>query len=809
MTMTRRAQSVFAANTHKKPTLLGRSLMVSALLAVSMAATIHAQDEENCGLWLGPSPIKEAEEHGWGHSIFTGKKIEKGTIVLGSGIFDAAKNEKVFGDLFIPVYDWEHLDMADYANHDDDSYLDDDSEIARVKAAELRAKNAPSEAELQEEPPLFHQLWNGDIYEKEVLESYESMRVFMPGLSNICPCTFDGFNLEQITSVNYRDWRDVKGDSHDETPPSPQAGSFAYLSNTMFVASRDILPGEELVVECADNSDDFDPSKYLRQKFTPKEAGGYSICLDDKVEERLADHTPNVAGGSYGGQRGLFAKRALKKDEILTSTPMVPVHRDEMQMDRTKYAELLLEAETHGKLDIPQKKQQLLLNYMYGHPDSSLLWLPQAPLMLSVNHASYDQEVEPNAKVQWHHDKYTEAQAKGKPLTRRQQFHHAELLEMDSRDVVMKHGMGLMIDLVALRDIAEGEEILIDYGKAWDDAMKQHKTTWESTITAIKTGHARDKAERKQQRKRRREENERQKKLDSPHTPKMTHKQKHIENSMTAIPLSSYVTANDYNELHLHDDLRTITEQRRKPYPSNLETACYFDIDWLDDSINLDEEADLVTYHSWYSQDEMFPDEIMCLLPCIITERRDFIEGEDMAYTDDDDDDDYMGDDDLRAARKEKTESRRGAYGGSSSVKRYTAKLVDTHEDNTSIPYDCHIYKRFEYFFVDVPREAVTFVNKPHSTDQWIDQAFRQPIGLPEEMVPKVWRDLSRAKGMRGTERRKKKVVVEKPPMTKHEEFEEKEYQLSLKKWNDSESRREKMDEIYEKKFFFSARADL
>jgi len=771
---------------------------IAALLTLMLMTTKVAAEEE-CGIWLGPSPIKEAEDHGWGHSMFTGKMIPEGTLVLGSGALDDKKKEKVSGDMFIPVYDWESFDMATMASWDDDHFTADDDDlekrrndedIRRKEMIETWAKNG------DQDPSLFHQLWNGDIYMHEILESEESMRAFIPGLSTICPCTYRGFNLEQVKIVGYRDWRIIKEIGHDESPPISQAGSFTYLSNAMFRAKRDIMPGEELVVECADNSDQFDPKEYPPVKFTPKEAGGYSICLDDKVEERYADHTANIIA-PVGGQRGLFAKRHLKQDEILTSTPMIPVHKEEMTMDRAKYAKMLEDAEAQGnieKIGIPPKKKQLLTNYMYGHSESSLMWLATAPLLHAVNHAPHDKEIQPNAKLQWHHDKYTDAQAAGKPLSRRQQFHHAELLEMDSLEVARKHGMGLMVDLVALRDIKEGEEILIDYGKDWDDAWKKHEELWKATIETIKVGHAGEKAEWKQRRKREREDRDRHDKLIAESTHRK-HRQNHVENSMTAIPLSSYVTASDFNHLNHDSDIRTISEQRRNPYPSNLETACYFELDWLDEATYKDNAAELITSESWYEQDDHFD----CLLPCIITERREYEEGEEAEVL-------GLWDDDFNT----QSETAGLPNGGSRTNKRYVAKLLDNHESNTSINYECHLYKRFEYYYMDIPREGITFVDKIHSTDQWIDQAFRQPIGFPEGMYPDNWKDLSRRKGTRGGHR-KKKLSSPLKEMSKEEAAKEKEYQYTVKKWNEAESRRELLIEIQENKHFGknSARYDL
>jgi hypothetical protein len=573
-------------------------LIMTVATADSDTAQVDFNDNPDCGLWLGPSPIKEAEEHGWGHSIFTGKLIKKGQIVLGSGDiydFDTENNDndndnnnelglglgsekkilgdyssrttslekKILGDLFIPVYDWEELDMGKSDNDNDIDDDDDDDKDGNNKdsppdggqpkpRAQTRgnnrnrnrngngnankAKENDDEDNIGENSQLFQQLWNGDYYHEQVIESYDSMRTFIPGLSNIAPCTSDNFNLEQIQAVSYRDWRrststtnEKKDDenkkdksqsqsqsqSQQHIPPSHQSGSFSYWSNAMFVASRDIQVGEELVVECSDNSDEFNPKDYPPVDFKPKESGGFSICLDDKVEERIADHTSNVCsesiiveeeeknkiynndigggknkdkdnvhgGGGGGGQRGLFAKRTLQKGEILTSSPTIPIHIDEMNLYHKENDNDNLSDDSDTI-----KRKQLLLNYCYGHPDSSLLWLPTAPLLLSVNHASSGSGgsnnnndptsttantkklLQPNARIQWHHDEYDNnsiATEQNDKITKRQRFHHLELLDMPTNKVVKTNGMGLMMDLISLRKIYEDEEILIDYGNTW------------------------------------------------------------------------------------------------------------------------------------------------------------------------------------------------------------------------------------------------------------------------------------------------------------------------------------------------------
>ena len=187
--------------------------LIVLLLWTTIPCSAQAKESE-CGLWLGPSSIKEQEEHGWGHSMFTGKLIKKGQAVLSTGVLDEEMNEKIFGDLMIPLYDWEALDMGPPERENDDDF------VVQKKEAELQGKEEPTMPRGEhQDSPLFQQLWNGDFYHLQVLESYESMRIFVPGLANIAPCTSDNFNLEQVQTVTYRDWRNIQGESHDETPP--------------------------------------------------------------------------------------------------------------------------------------------------------------------------------------------------------------------------------------------------------------------------------------------------------------------------------------------------------------------------------------------------------------------------------------------------------------------------------------------------------------------------------------------------------------------------------------------------------------
>ena len=76
-----------------------------------------------------------------------------------------------------------------------------------------------------------------------------------------------------------------------------------------------------------------------------------------------------------------------------------------------------------------------------------------------------------------------------------------------------------MLEYVAMRDIAQGEELFLDYGPAWEAAWTTHVQNWKPPSNA-----------------------------------------------------KDYVYPTDMNALD--EPFRTVDEQRKNPYPSNLQTVC-------------------------------------------------------------------------------------------------------------------------------------------------------------------------------------------------------------------------------------------
>lgn len=148
--------------------------------------------------------------------------------------------------------------------------------------------------------------------------------------------------------------------------------------------------------------------------------------------------------------RGAFARRKLSKDSVILSSPMLPI------FDRR-----LMQSICQGTRNT---SRSLLTNYVFGHPDSSVTFLPSS-LLLSVNHASDTAGPKaPNARIQlatWN--------KKGKYFT------HLPLDDLEDL-----HSTTIVFDLVATRDVQADEEILISYGMKWEAAWSNHVRTWKT-----------------------------------------------------------------------------------------------------------------------------------------------------------------------------------------------------------------------------------------------------------------------------------------------------------------------------------------
>lgn len=313
------------------------------------------------------------------------------------------------------------------------------------------------------------------------------------------------------------------------------------------------------MIRCSDSN--YDGGAYFLSRYSPEDNG--IVCLDRNIRVDTTSH--DEAGGL-----GVFAKRSLGKDAVITSTPLVPVMRKEMKF--------------FDPDPDPVNDQQLMLNYLFGHPDSDLLLLPIGPMVNFINH---DRQ-RPNAEIRWHKVK-EDHQAEG-ALQRRQEYHHEELFEISGEAVALVHGRGLMMDIVATRDIVEGEEIVLDYGAEWQAAWDKHKEDYQRQQYNMPAEHM------------------------------------------------QYMSAERYRAMHGEEPYRVMYEQSAKPYPDNLKFYCFYDqLEEEDPDIGGQEDAYRKKLSSSSRGFRQFSWDVHedhpCFRPCQIVERYDREEDDEPRYT--------------------------------------------------------------------------------------------------------------------------------------------------------------------------------
>ena len=305
--------------------------------------------------------------------------------------------------------------------------------------------------------------------------------------------------------------------------------------------------------------------------------------------------------------RGAFSKLNFQKGDLVTSSPLI--HECETSYMRYRI---------HENEPNESKRTQLFLNYCFGHPSSKMLLCPYSPYVNLINHSQ-----EPNVAIRWSTSKYN----------------NKDWLSLSAEELCAKQHVELVIDFVAVRDIQEGDEILLDYGEFWQNAWNNHVQNFRPKL---RNGNYLD--------------------YQSPA-------------KLNKVP---------------YDDIATMYEQESDPYPENIITQCLF----RDDEV------------------EYIPPE-----------------GED----------DY--------------------YEG------YPKRLYTGHDNGLHQVYRCNVYERYsrgegeiiyvvglhlwedeeeqeyETMVYDVPRSSIWFGDKYYAADYHLDNAFRRPIGFPDEIFPQSWRN--------------------------------------------------------------------
>mmetsp|Transcript_26489 Transcript_26489/g.40975 ORF Transcript_26489/g.40975 Transcript_26489/m.40975 type:complete len:651 (-) Transcript_26489:54-2006(-) len=345
--------------------------------------------------------------------------------------------------------------------------------------------------------------------------------------------------------------------------------------------------------------------------------------------------------------RGAFARKAFAMDDVLLPLPLLQLRRRDLVTD-----------ENSGTTN------QLLLNYCFGDADSSMVLFPYSSTSNFINHSGEHS----NARLQW-------------PESDPTNFHQEGWLAKSVEDILSQKHAGLMLHVVATREIFEGEEVTINYGKTWEDAWEKHLQEWSPPAG------------------------------DEP---------------------GEYVSASDLNVSESR--LKTVFEQAANNYPENVATVCYYRYDRGEE-----EEATKLWNSRQRTEETLEVDGNRALrpgfdsavylarlnrtLPTILQHAPAWRNFERV-----------LSGVNARPCKVIMRHSTEDEGAGD----RYLVRMYNrwNQQDFSSIPTN-----QVEHYVAEVPRHAIHFVDRPYTSDQHLKGAFRHEMNFPDDMFPVQWRD--------------------------------------------------------------------
>ena len=267
----------------------------------------------------------------------------------------------------------------------------------------------------------------------------------------------------------------------------------------------------------------------------------YGKCIDHIINKQST-----IDGAGHGG----FAKRDLPTGTVITGTPLIhfPNINKWFNMYDYQYCDngQMVRNLTNGPYG-----QQLLLNYCFSHPETTVVVCPYGSGINYINHAGTTTATNgggaqhadnvANVKIQWSKNGTTN--------------HNDDWLVKTPKEMIdYNYTTHLAFDYIAIRDIQEGEELFLDYGNDWENKWNIFQQDWF-------TYHH-----------------------DTPY-------------------LKDYISANEYNTLYGNDILPTKFEEQSAEeiyYPNNLFLRCHSILDIFEndqDVIDYDSDDYFIEYY--------------------------------------------------------------------------------------------------------------------------------------------------------------------------------------------------------------------
>lgn len=184
---------------------------------------------------------------------------------------------------------------------------------------------------------------------------------------------------------------------------------------------RDAIRAIHGDIQTIESENSIRPVSYLKE---------HGKCMDNIV--------PGISGIPHAG-RGAFATRFIPRGGLVAPAPVVHIG------DKAN-ANMYNETIGHSSNIVRNKEagvvtKQIIINYMFGHKNSTMLLFPYSSNVAYINHHS----TEYNAEVRWAKDFSF--------------YHHEDWLNKSVEFLEGHWTSGLMLEYIALRDILVGEEV--------------------------------------------------------------------------------------------------------------------------------------------------------------------------------------------------------------------------------------------------------------------------------------------------------------------------------------------------------------
>jgi hypothetical protein len=253
----------------------------------------------------------------------------------------------------------------------------------------------------------------------------------------------------------------------------PGAGAITQYYGATSTAIRDLVAGSELMLWDTEHGGDQyeldriknDGRSELDIELVPPPIRSpewlqkHGMCADNLIVQTATD--PSMG-------RGAFAKRFMSKGTVVVPAPL------QIYPNRVKFSSRLdgkdrQESEKKRKYET----EQLFVNYSFQPKGSTLLLYPYGPGVGLINHAS-KKSGKINVILRW---------------SKHHMNHGTQWLDSSftlDQFWKMQYPGSLILDVVALRDIRQGEEIFMDYGIEWETAWNEHVRKWKPDVITTK-----------------------------------------------------------------------------------------------------------------------------------------------------------------------------------------------------------------------------------------------------------------------------------------------------------------------------------